>query len=95
MGGFLAGGGFAVAAVTSSLAFFSSTLARIHPVYVISAIVSLLLLIVLPTALVSWLRLRSRDIGKILEANSWAVNGRIPLTRRLGRELTALQRRNG
>lgn len=92
MGGLMAGGGFAVAAVTSSLAFLSATLAKIHPGYLLSAVLMVVLLIMLPTALVSWIRLRQRDIGKLLEANAWAINGRIPLTRQLGKSLTLRQK---
>lgn len=88
IGGFIAGGGFAVAAITSSLALLSSTMANINPLYLLSAILSVIALVLLPTAILAWIRLRQRDIGKLLEANGWAVNGKIPLTRALGKILT-------
>jgi hypothetical protein len=90
--GFLAGGGVAIAAVTSAIAFMSSTLARINSIYLLYSIVVLILLILLPTAIIGWLRLRARDIGLFLEAGHWAINAPMRLTARLGRQLTRLAR---
>jgi hypothetical protein len=93
MGGFMAGGGFAIAAVTSSLAFLSSTIARINPLYFLWAFLSLIALILIPTLIVAWIRLRRRDIGLLLEAGGWAVNAPMRLTRALGARLTLLASR--
>jgi hypothetical protein len=91
-GGLLAGGGVAIAAITSSLAFLSSTLARINSLYLLYSILVVVLLILLPTAFIAWLRLRSRDIGLLLEASGWAVNAPMRLTTQLGHRLTRLSR---
>ena len=93
VGGFMAGGGVAIAAVTSSLALLSSTLSRINPVYFLFAFLCILALILLPTAFVAWWRLRGRDIGLLLEAGGWAINAPMRLTGALGRQLTKMARR--
>jgi hypothetical protein len=51
-----------------------------------------MLLILLPTALIAWLRLRARDIGLLLEAGGWAINAPMRLTGALGKRLTRLSR---
>jgi hypothetical protein len=91
-GGLLAGGGVAIAAITSSLAFLSSTLARINSLYLLYSIIVVILLVLLPTLFIAWLRLRARDIGLLLEAGGWAVNAPMRLTGGLGRRLTRLSR---
>ncbi len=78
--------------MTSSLAFLSSTLARINSLYLLYSILVVVLLILLPTAFIAWLRLRSRDIGLLLEASGWAVNAPMRLTTQLGHRLTRLSR---
>jgi hypothetical protein len=93
VGSFMAGGGLAIAAVTSSLAFVSSTMARINPLYFLWAFLSLLALILLPTAIIAAIRLRRRDIGLLLEAGGWAVNAPMRLSRALGARLTLVARR--
>jgi hypothetical protein len=93
VGGFMAGGGLAIAAVTSSLAFVSSTMARINPLYFLWAFLSLIALILLPTAIIAAIRLRRRDIGLLLEAGGWAVNAPMRLSRALGARLTLVARR--
>ncbi len=36
------------------------------------------------SALLGWLKLRRRDMGMLFEANGWAINPRMKITRRLG-----------
>ncbi|HZL99530.1 MAG TPA: hypothetical protein VFD43_04680, partial [Planctomycetota bacterium] len=47
-----------------------------------------LLLISTPSMLIAWLKLRQRNLGPILDANGWAVNGRVKLNVRFGGSLT-------
>jgi hypothetical protein len=42
-----------------------------------------------PSMLIAWLKLRQRTLGPILEANGWAINGRIKISVPLGTRLTA------
>jgi hypothetical protein len=43
-----------------------------------------------PSMLIAWLKLRQRNLGPILDANGWAVNGRVLLGTRLGNSLTSV-----
>lgn len=57
---------------------------------VVLALVGLLLLIPGPSMLIAWLKLRQRNLGPILDANGWAVNGRVRVPVSLGRNLTSV-----
>jgi len=80
-GSMLAGGGIAIAALGSSLAFITKTLAGLHPWTVVAGIAGALAAVILPTIIVAWLKLRARDLSAILEGAGWAINLRMRLTR--------------
>ena len=52
--------------------------------------VALVLVISLPSMIIAWLKLRQRNLGPLLEANGWAVNGRVAINIPLGTALTDL-----
>jgi hypothetical protein len=43
-----------------------------------------------PSMLVAWLKLRQRNMGPILDANGWAINGMVKITVPFGSALTHL-----
>ncbi len=51
-------------------------------------IAGLILLISTPSMLIAWLKLRQRNLGPILDANGWAVNGRVQMNVPFGAALT-------
>ncbi len=51
-------------------------------------ILAILLLISGPSMLIAWLKLRQRNIGPILDANGWAINGRMRINVPFGGSLT-------
>jgi hypothetical protein len=53
-------------------------------------IVAVMLLISGPSMLLAWLKLRRRNLGPILDANGWAVNGRARINVPFGAALTEL-----
>jgi hypothetical protein len=53
-------------------------------------VVGLILVISLPSMLIAWLKLRQRTLGPILEANGWAINGRVRINIPLGTSFTTL-----
>ena len=57
---------------------------------VVLALAGLLLVISGPSMLIAWLKLRQRNLGPILDANGWAVNGRVRVPVSLGRSLTSV-----
>ena len=50
----------------------------------------LMLMISAPSMLIAWLKLRARNLGPLLDANGWAVNGRVRINVPFGGALTAL-----
>lgn len=87
--GVVAALGVAVGGITAALgalleAFFG--LGRWMPL----GVAALLLLISGPSMLIAWMKLRQRNLGPILDANGWAVNGRVSINLPLGGSLTTL-----
>jgi hypothetical protein len=55
---------------------------------VAAAFIGLLAVISGPSVLIAWLKLRQRTLGPILDANGWAINGRVKINLPLGEALT-------
>jgi hypothetical protein len=55
-------------------------------------ILALLLMISGPSMLLAWLKLRRRNLGPILDANGWAINGRARINVAFGAAMTELPR---
>jgi hypothetical protein len=51
-------------------------------------LIGLILLISTPSMIIAWLKLRQRTLGPLLEANGWAVNGRVKINIPFGTALT-------
>ncbi len=51
-------------------------------------LLGLMLVISSPSMLIAWLKLRQRTLGPILEANGWAINGRVKINLPFGTKLT-------
>ena len=88
MGGFLAGGGLAIAALSSSFAFITSTLSNVDLGTILYTALVFLMFILLPPAILSLLKLGKRDLSLVLEACGWAINGPMRLNFSLSRILT-------
>ena len=84
----LIGGGLAVAALGSALAYVVSAMSTINPIKAVYAVITVVGLIVFFSGFLGWLKLRLRDMGPLLEANGWAINLEMKLTYRLGRLFT-------
>ncbi|MEZ5277590.1 MAG: hypothetical protein R3F07_14515 [Opitutaceae bacterium] len=56
------------------------------------AVIGVLLAISGPSMLIAWLKLRQRTLGPILDANGWAINGRIKVNVSLATRLTDAKR---
>lgn len=88
LGTTLAGGGLAVAAVGSSVAFALGQLKQLTLVDVASTLLMLFVLVALPSGLVGYLKLRRRNLAVVLEGSGWALNDRLLVNRQLGSLLT-------
>ena len=80
--------GVAVGAIGGALAALATGLARLAPWQLPLVLVALILLISLPAVIIAWLKLRQRTIGPILDANGWAINGRVKINIPFGTALT-------
>ncbi len=80
--------GVAVGAIGGALATVATGLARMEPWQLPIVLVTLILAISLPAVIIAALKLRQRTIGPLLEANGWAINGRVRITSPVGTALT-------
>jgi hypothetical protein len=88
LGGLVAGGGIALAAVGSSAAFMAKTLAGLSWTSLLVGLVAAVSAVIVPASIVAALKLRKRDLSTILEASGWAINARMRLTRSQARFFT-------
>jgi hypothetical protein len=72
----------------AALAGYLSGILKLPFWQVCLAVVGLLLLISGPSMLIAWLKLRQRNLGPILDANGWAINGRVKMNVPFGGSLT-------
>ena len=82
LGGLLAGGGIALAALGSSAAFVVKTFASLTWQSTLAGILAAVAAVAVPASLVAHLKLRRRDLSAIPKASGWAINARMRLTRR-------------
>jgi Flp pilus assembly pilin Flp len=84
----LLGGGLAIAALGSALAYITKTLANTNPLAILVGVLVAVLLVMIPISLVAYIKLRKRELSAILEGSGWAINARMRLTRKQGRGFT-------
>ncbi|HUJ61459.1 MAG TPA: hypothetical protein VLX92_23300, partial [Kofleriaceae bacterium] len=61
-------------------------------VWLPAGIIALMLMISGPSMLLAWLKLRRRNLGPMLDANGWAINGRARINVAFGAAMTELPR---
>ena len=87
----LMGGGVALAALSSAFAFVVNQLSSMGPQgNVLLGVTSLLALVLVPTAVITWLQLHQTQLGPGTEAGGWAINDRLKLDAYLSDRLTRL-----
>ncbi|MCP4177730.1 MAG: hypothetical protein GY756_08185 [bacterium] len=77
------GGGVALAALGSSITYIATQLATVSFYKILIAIVAIIILLLAPAVISSFIKLRRRDLSSILEGSGWAINAKMTLTRRL------------
>ncbi|MEO0795778.1 MAG: hypothetical protein AAFX93_11470 [Verrucomicrobiota bacterium] len=88
LGGMLAGGGVAIAALSSSFAYIAQQVRSLPDIYFVYTALLVLLFVIGPSMLIGFIKLRRRDVGMILEASGWAINGQMRLNIKLAHDLT-------
>lgn len=86
----LLGGGLAIAALGSAFAYITKTLSQVNPVSVLVALLGLVAVVLLPSIMIGYAKIRKRDMGLLLEAMGWAVNIRMRLSAGLGQLFTRI-----
>jgi hypothetical protein len=86
--GLVAGGGLAVAALGSSVAFITKTLSSMTAMDMLTGLGAAVFGLIVPAVVLAVIKLRRRDLSPLLEGCGWAVNGRMRLTRRQCRYFT-------
>lgn len=92
LGGLLAGGSIAVAALGSSFAFISKTFSEMSASSLLITLGSLLMVVLLPVLISALSKLAARDLAPLLEASGMAMNRRIRLSRSQARNFTVQPR---
>ncbi|HTL68730.1 MAG TPA: hypothetical protein VL200_13795 [Lacunisphaera sp.] len=85
--------GVAVGAIGGALGAIATGLAKLAIWQLPLVVLGLILVISLPSMAIAWLKLRQRTLGPLLEANGWAVNGRVRINIPFGSALTELARK--
>ncbi|MDC0712461.1 kinesin [Stigmatella sp. ncwal1] len=88
LGGLVVAGGIAFAALGSALAFIVSQVRSLSLGDVFSAVIIIASIVMLPSGLLGWLKLRNRNLALLLEGSGWALNDRLMLTRELATLIT-------
>jgi len=84
----LLGGGIAIAALGSSLAYITKALSQVTPIQISVTLAGLATFILLPGMIMGFLKIRKRDMSVLLEALGWAVNVHMRLNNSLGKLFT-------
>jgi len=79
-GGILAGGGIAIAAMGSSLAFITKIFSELQFAGIMKGLGGAVLAVLIPSTIIAWMRLQKRDLSVLLEGADWAINSRMRLT---------------
>jgi hypothetical protein len=86
--GMLMGVGVATAALGSATAYIAKTLAETSWLAILTGVLGAILLVLIPTGIIAFFKLRRRDLSAILEGSGWAINARMRLTAKQGRFFT-------
>jgi hypothetical protein len=90
MVGIIAALGVGIGALGTLFGGFVAGFMELRPWWTkLAALGGAVLLVSGPSMLIAWLKLRQRTLGPVLDANGWAVNGRVAVNIPLGTALTA------
>jgi len=84
----LLGGGLAIAALGSALAYITKALSQVKFVHILSMLGVIVAVLILPGMVIGFIKIRKRDMSVLLEASGWAVNAHLRLNAVLGRLFT-------
>jgi hypothetical protein len=88
--GTVAAMGVAVGAIGGALGAVATGLAKLSIFQLPLVPLGLIAVISGPSMIIAWIKLRQRNLGPLLEANGWAINGRVKINVPFGTKLTDL-----
>ena len=88
--GIFAASGLAIGAIGTAFASIMTGFFKLPWWQMPLVVVGIMLLISGPSILLAWLKLRQRNLGRLLDANGWAVNTRAKINIPFGASLTGL-----
>ena len=80
--------GVAISGIVTVITAIIGGILGLHLWQIPVAVLGVLLAISGPSMLIAWLKLRQRTLGPILDANDWAINGRVKVNVTLATRLT-------
>ena len=80
--------GIGVGMVGAALASLAAAVRGMGPWQLLAAVLAIILIVSLPSVILTWFKLRRRDLGAILNASGWAVNHRIRFSMKRARGFT-------
>jgi hypothetical protein len=86
--GTIAALGVALGALSTAFGLVFAEVVRLPGWQLPLVVVGVMLAISLPSMVIAWLKLRQRTIAPLLEANGWAINGRVKVNIPFGTALT-------
>ncbi|MFO8006599.1 MAG: hypothetical protein R6V05_02575 [Candidatus Brocadiia bacterium] len=84
----LVGASVSIAALSSAFAFITKTLSGLGYQQILLALLIVVGVVMLPTAIVAAFKLRRRDLSALLEGCGWAINARMRLNREQRKQFT-------
>ena len=80
--------GIGVGMVGAAFASIMAAVSSMTPVQIVLSIFAIILIVSLPSVILTWFKLRRRDLGAILNASGWAVNREIRFSMKRARGFT-------
>lgn len=78
----------ALGTFVATLLGYISGIVRLGPLAIVGAVIGLIALISAPSIILAYIKLRKRNLGPILDASGWAINGRARINVPFGSMLT-------
>ena len=80
--------GIGVGMVGAAVASLAAAVRGMGPWQLLAAVLAVILVVSLPSVILTWFKLRRRDLGAILNASGWAVNHKIRFSMKRARGFT-------
>lgn len=90
--GIFAAIGLALGAIVTAIASVFTGFLKLAWWQMPLVVIGIMLIISIPSVVLAWLKLRQRNLGRLLDANGWAVNTRAKINIPFGASLTGLAR---